>query len=88
MLVIDVEVSLGGCNKTIMSYLEQNYEIIGRALAIVGLALAPLTSYFARHYSRSLYFAQMLTIWGLVFLTSLKSTVSINLVYSWLTFMP
>lgn len=71
-----------------MSYINENYEIIGKALAIAGLALAPLTTFFARHYSRSLYFAQLLVIWGLIFLTSLTPTLSGYLTYSWMSFMP
>lgn len=74
-----------------MSYINEHYDIIGKALAITGLTLAPLTTFFSRHYSRSLYFAQMLFVWGVIFLTvtsTTTTTLAISLSYSWLSFMP
>ena len=44
-----------------MSFIEDK-ELVGKILAIAGLALAPFTTLFARHYSRTLYFAQFLFI--------------------------
>ena len=35
---------------------------MGNYISIAGLVLAPLTTLFARHYSRTLYFAQFLSI--------------------------
>lgn len=64
-------------------------QTVGRALCIAGLALAPFTTLFARHYSRTLYFAQFLSAVYLTFNTSLtKTPISAYLGYSSLDFMP
>ena len=66
-----------------------NQELVGRALCIAGLALAPFCTLFARHYSRTLYFAQFLSAVYLVFNTGVGSTpISAYLTYSSLDFMP
>lgn len=70
-----------------MSYLS-NQELIGKILAIIGLSLAPFTTLFARHYSRSLYFAQMLFTWTTLYNTSGSVSFSSYLKWSWLDFMP
>lgn len=70
-----------------MSYLN-NQELIGKVLSIIGLSLAPLATLFARHYSRSLYFAQMLFVWSILYNTTGSISFSSYLGWSWLGFMP
>jgi len=64
-------------------------ETVGRALSIAGLVLAPFCTLFARHYSRTLYFAQFLSAVYFVFNTGIGGTpISAYLGYSSLEFMP
>lgn len=63
-------------------------ETVGRALSLAGLALAPFCTLFARHYSRTLYFAQFLYALYALFTTSTMNTpISAHLSYSHLDFM-
>lgn len=62
-----------------------NQLLAGSILAIAGLALSPLTTFIGHHYSRTLYFAQLLYLFSIIFNTF---TFSYKLDYSWLFFMP
>lgn len=70
-----------------MSYLHSQ-ELIGKILAITALSLAAPCTLLAKHYSRTLYFAQMLFLFSSVFQTTTDSNFSMNLNFSWLNFMP
>jgi hypothetical protein len=63
-------------------------ELIGHILSIAALTVAPFATFFGRHYSRSLYFAQFLYVVSLLFLPGTNMPFSSYLGYSWLTFMP
>lgn len=70
-----------------MSFLP-NQSLTGQILAIAGLTLGSLCTLLGRHYSRTLYFAQMLFLFSAVFPTTTELSFSVNLGYSWLSFMP
>ena len=77
-----------------MSFINDQ-ELVGKILSIAGLTLAPLTTLFGRHYSRSLYFAQFLfaigalsTIQSALTTGTLNTTISTNLSWSSLDFLP
>ena len=76
-----------------MSFINDQ-ELVGKILSIVGLTLAPLTTLFGRHYSRSLYFAQMVylvgalsTVQSALSTGTLTTTISTNLHWSYLDFL-
>mgnify|MGYP000987294815 FL=1 len=62
--------------------------LIGPILALAGLALAAPCTLLGRHFSRSLFLAQMLYVFSFIFNTSTTASFSSNLNYSWLSFMP
>ena len=76
-----------------MSFIN-DHELVGKILSIVGLTLAPLTTLFGRHYSRTLYFAQLISAIGALTTvmsgatTTLNTTISTNLSWSSLEFLP
>ena len=70
-----------------MSFLS-NQSLAGQIISIAALTLAPLTTLLGRHYSRTLYFAQMLFIFSTVFNSSTDISFSVKLGYTWLSFMP
>lgn len=70
-----------------MTYLHSQ-ELIGKILAITALSLAAPCTLLGKHYSRTLYFAQMLFLFSSVFQTTTDSNFSMNLGFSWLNFMP
>ena len=70
-----------------MSYLHDQ-ELIGKILAITALSLAPPCTLLGRHYSRTLYFAQILFLFSSAFKTTANSNFSMTLGFSWLSFMP
>lgn len=65
-----------------------NQALAGQIIAITGLTLAPLTTLLGRHYSRTIYFAQLLYLFSAIFNSTIDSSFSTNLGYSWLSFMP
>ena len=76
-----------------MSFINDQ-ELVGKILAIAGLTLAPLTTLFGRHYSRSLLFAQLIylvsglsTVQNLA-TSSLNTQIGTNLHWSHLDFLP
>lgn len=62
--------------------------LIGMILAIAGLALAAPCTLLGRHFSRSLFLAQMLYVFSSIYSTTTTASFSSNLDYSWLSFMP
>jgi len=70
-----------------MSFLP-NQTLAGQILSIVGLSFGPICTLLGRHYSRTLYFAQMLFLFSTLFPTTTDISFSVNLGYSWLSFMP
>lgn len=70
-----------------MSFLP-NQTLAGQIISITALTLAPLTTLLGRHYSRTMYFAQMLYLFSAIFNSNATTNFSINLGYSWLSFMP
>ncbi len=70
-----------------MSYLH-NQALIGKILAIAGLSLAAPCTLLGRHYSRTLYFAQILLLFSFSFRNTSDPNFSMNLDFSWLSFMP
>jgi hypothetical protein len=70
-----------------MSFLP-NQSLAGQIIAVAALTLAPLTTLLGRHYSRTLYFAQLLFLFSAIFNSTTEPNFSSNLGYTWLTFMP
>jgi len=70
-----------------MSFLH-NQTLAGQIISITALSLAPFTTLLGRHYSRTIYFAQMLYLFSTVFNSNTNTNFSTNLGYSWLSFMP
>jgi hypothetical protein len=70
-----------------MSFLS-NQNLAGQIISITALTLAPLTTLLGRHYSRTMYFAQLLYLFSAVFNSNTITNFSTNLGYSWLSFMP
>lgn len=69
-----------------MSFIEDK-ELVGSILSFVALGMAPLTTLFARHYSRTLYFIQLIFITYSTFMVTSKDIVSPHFKDSWLDFM-
>ena len=77
-----------------MSFINDQ-ELVGKILAIAGLTLAPLTTLFGRHYSRSLYFTQFIfaigtlsTIQAALTTGTINTTITTYLHWSYLDFLP
>lgn len=62
-------------------------ELVGKILCGVGLALAPMTTLFARHYSRTLYFIQFVFLTTSFMMMTTEDIVSKHLNWSALDFM-
>ena len=64
-------------------------ELVGKVISLVGLFLAPCTTLLSRHYSRSLYFAQILyALSSAITLTGTNTVISSYLSWSHLDFLP
>ena len=61
-------------------------ELVGKILSVAGLALAPCTTLFARHYSRTLYFGQFLYVIAVLNTVNTGSIVSDHLEYTGIDF--
>lgn len=64
-----------------MSFINDQ-ELAGKIISCVALGLAPLTTLFARHYSRSVYFAQLLFIVSSLSSTFTPASTSTNTIIS------
>ncbi len=62
--------------------------MVGQILSYAGLSISLFTTLLGRHYSRTIYFAQLLFIFSTLFPDTSDTTFSLHLGYSWISFMP
>ena len=70
-----------------MSFIS-NQPMTGQAMCYAALTLSLATTLLGRHYSRSIYFAQLLFIFAAVYPDTTDAAFSLNLGYSWVSFIP